>query len=59
MRPARERVKNKVGVDVWNIYRKEWWVFNQAEVLVEFQIEDRVDNRINVNVKEQVRNKLR
>lgn len=58
MKPAREQVRNEVGFDAWNIYRKEH-VFNQAEVLVEVQIQDRVDNQINVNVKKQVRNKLR
>ena len=58
MKPAREQVANQVNIDAWHIYRKGW-VFHQAEVLVDFQIEDRVDNQVSVNVKEQVRSKLR
>lgn len=58
MTPAREQVANEVNIHAWNIYRKEQ-VFYQAEVLVDFQIEERVNNQIDIGVKRQVWNKLR
>lgn len=58
MTPAREQVANEVNIHAWNIYRKED-VFYHAEVLVDFQIEERVNNRIDIGVKRPVWNKLR
>ncbi len=58
MEPAREQIANEVNMHALNIYRKEQ-VFYQAEALVDFQIEERVNNRIDIGVKRQVWNKLR
>lgn len=57
MKPAREQVAHKVNVDAWHLYRKAW-VFSQVEILVEVQIEGRVVNQIDADVRERVRSKL-
>lgn len=57
MKPVRDQVPNQVNIDAWNIYRKQL-DFYKAEVLVEFQVEGRVINQIDTNVKERVRNKI-